>query len=39
MLDALKARDGARMRKVMMQHVKNKRDVVAQLIQSETVKA
>jgi hypothetical protein len=26
------------MRKVMMQHVKNKRDVVAQLIQSETVK-
>jgi DNA-binding GntR family transcriptional regulator len=30
MLEALKARDSARMRKVMMQHVRNKRDVVIQ---------
>ena len=36
MLDALKARDSERMRKVMMQHVMNKRDVVIQLIDSET---
>jgi hypothetical protein len=35
MLDALKARDSARMRKIMMQHVKNKRDVVVQLIKLE----
>ena len=35
MLDALKARDSARMRKIMIQHVKNKRDVVAQLLKSE----
>jgi DNA-binding GntR family transcriptional regulator len=36
MLDALKARDSVRMRKVMMQHVMNKRDVVIQLIDSES---
>jgi DNA-binding GntR family transcriptional regulator len=36
MLDALKARDSIRMRKVMMQHVMNKRDVVIQLIDSES---
>ncbi|OYY55385.1 MAG: GntR family transcriptional regulator [Polynucleobacter sp. 24-46-87] len=36
MLDALKAHDSARMRKVMMQHVMNKRDVVIQLIDQET---
>lgn len=36
MLNALKARDSARMRKVMMQHVMNKRDVVVQLIDSES---
>lgn len=35
MLDALKARDGKRMRKIMMQHVMNKRDVVVQLLKSE----
>jgi DNA-binding GntR family transcriptional regulator len=35
MLDALKARDSAQMRKIMMQHVKNKRDVVVQLIKLE----
>jgi DNA-binding GntR family transcriptional regulator len=35
MLDALKARDSKRMRKIMMQHVMNKRDVVVQLLQSE----
>jgi DNA-binding GntR family transcriptional regulator len=36
MLDALKARDSVRMRKVMMQHVMNKRDVVIQLVDSES---
>ncbi|OYY09707.1 MAG: GntR family transcriptional regulator, partial [Polynucleobacter sp. 35-46-11] len=36
MLDALKARDSTRMRKVMMQHVMNKRDVVIQLVDSES---
>ena len=36
MLDALKARDSARMRKVMMTHVTNKRDVVVQLLKSES---
>ena len=36
MLNALKARDSARMRKVMISHVQNKRDVVLQLLQSET---
>nr|WP_198508785.1 GntR family transcriptional regulator [Polynucleobacter brandtiae] len=36
MLNALKAHDSSRMRKVMMQHVMNKRDVVIQLIDSET---
>jgi DNA-binding GntR family transcriptional regulator len=36
MLEALKARDGARMRKIMISHVQNKRDVVVQLLQSET---
>jgi DNA-binding GntR family transcriptional regulator len=35
MLDALKARDAARMRKIMIQHVQNKRDVVVQLLKSE----
>jgi len=35
MLDALKARDSARMRKVMINHVTNKRDVVVQLLKSE----
>ena len=36
MLEALKARDSARMRKVMIQHVMNKRDVVIQLVDSES---
>ena len=36
MLDALKARDPARMRKIMMTHVQNKRDVVIQLLKAET---
>jgi DNA-binding GntR family transcriptional regulator len=36
MLDALKTRDSARMRKVMMQHVLNKRDVIIQLLDSES---
>jgi DNA-binding GntR family transcriptional regulator len=36
MLDALKTRDSARMRKVMMQHVINKRDVIIQLLDSES---
>ena len=36
MLDALKARDSARMRKIMIQHVQNKRDVVVQLLKAET---
>jgi len=35
MLDALKARDAGRMRKIMIQHVQNKRDVVVQLLKSE----
>ena len=35
MLDALKARDSARMRKIMIQHVQNKRDVVVQLLKAE----
>jgi DNA-binding GntR family transcriptional regulator len=35
MLDALKARDAARMRRIMIQHVQNKRDVVVQLLKSE----
>jgi DNA-binding GntR family transcriptional regulator len=36
MLDALKTRDSVRMRKVMVQHVMNKRDVVIQLVDSES---
>ena len=35
MLGALKARDSARMRKIMIQHVQNKRDVVVQLLKAE----
>jgi DNA-binding GntR family transcriptional regulator len=35
MLDALKARDSAKVRKVMISHVSNKRDVVVQLLKSE----
>ena len=35
MLDASMARDPKRMRKIMMEHVKNKRDVVVQLLRSE----
>jgi DNA-binding GntR family transcriptional regulator len=35
MLEALKARDSTRMRKIMMQHVMNKRDVVVQLLKAE----
>ena len=35
MLEALKARDSKRMRKIMMQHVMNKRDVVVQLLKVE----
>ncbi len=35
MLDALKARDSVRMRNIMIQHVKNKRDVVVQLLKAE----
>ena len=38
MLGALKARDPLRMRKIMMQHVQNKRDVVVQLLKSEATK-
>jgi DNA-binding GntR family transcriptional regulator len=37
MIDALKARDGVRMRRVMMNHVMNKRDVVIQLMDSENL--
>ncbi len=37
MLDALKARDSARMRKVMISHVTNKRNVVVQLLKSEEI--
>jgi DNA-binding GntR family transcriptional regulator len=36
MIDALKAHDSARMRKVMIAHVHNKRDVVMQLLESES---
>jgi len=36
MLDALKARDSGRMRKIMIQHVQNKRDVVVQLLKAES---
>jgi len=35
MIDALKAHDSERMRKIMIQHVVNKRDVVIELLQSE----
>lgn len=35
MLDALKARDSIRMRRIMIQHVHNKRDVVVQLLEAE----
>ncbi len=35
MIDALKAHDSERMRKVMIQHVMNKRDVVIELLKSE----
>jgi DNA-binding GntR family transcriptional regulator len=35
MLDALKAHDSKRMRKIMIQHVQNKRDVVVQLLNAE----
>ena len=35
MIDALKSRDSERMRKVMIQHVMNKRDVVIELLNSE----
>lgn len=37
MLDALKAHDSTRMRKIMIQHVQKKRDVVVQLLTSETL--
>jgi len=36
MLDALKARDSARMRRIMIGHVQNKRDVVVQLLKAES---
>jgi DNA-binding GntR family transcriptional regulator len=36
MLDALKAHDSVRMRAVMVQHVMNKRDVVIQLVDTES---
>jgi DNA-binding GntR family transcriptional regulator len=39
MLEALKARDSKRMRKIMMQHVMNKRDVVVQLLKAEASSA
>ena len=35
MIDALKARDSERMRKVMILHVMNKRDVVLELLKTE----
>ena len=35
MIDALKAHDSERMRKVMIQHVMNKRDVVMELLKLE----
>ena len=37
MLDALKTRDSVRMRKIMIQHVRNKRDVVVQLLKAEAL--
>jgi DNA-binding GntR family transcriptional regulator len=37
MLNALQARDSARMRKIMIQHVHNKRDVVVQLLKAEAL--
>ncbi len=37
MIDALKARDSERMRKVMIQHVMNKRDVVIELLKTEAL--
>ena len=37
MIDALKVRDSVRMRKVMIQHVVNKRDVVIELLKSEAI--
>ena len=36
MLDSLKARDSTRMRRIMIQHVQNKRDVVVQLLKAES---
>jgi DNA-binding GntR family transcriptional regulator len=36
MLDALKTRDSARMRRIMIGHVQNKRDVVVQLLKAES---
>jgi len=38
MIDALKAHDSERMRKVMIQHVMNKRDVVIELLKNEISK-
>ena len=35
MLDTLKARDSVRMRRIMVKHVQNKRDVVVQLLKAE----
>jgi DNA-binding GntR family transcriptional regulator len=35
MLDALKVRDSVRMRRIMIKHVQNKRDVVVQLLKAE----
>ena len=35
MLNALNARDSARMRRIMIKHVQNKRDVVVQLLKAE----
>ncbi len=37
MIDALKVRDSVRMRKVMIQHVVNKRNVVIELLKSEAI--
>ena len=37
MLDALKTRDSVRMRKIMIQHVRNTRDVVVQLLKAEAL--
>jgi len=36
-LDALETRDSVRMRKIMIQHVRNKRDVVVQLLKAEAL--